>query len=133
MNRFRCKMLISGLAGLLACLLLAAISTWLVTGGRVKPPLPPFLPLTLVLVVILAGFSLAEIPLMVYALRRLTLERQSNQGAVVAVNAIYVAFASAYGLPLLFLTGDLTWTLALCSLALVRLISSLLFVREAAS
>jgi hypothetical protein len=132
MNHFRRNMLISGFAGLLACLLLAAFSAWLVTGGQVKPPLPPFLPLTLVLVVILGGFSLLEVPLMVYALRRLAIERQANQKAIVGMNTLYVAFAAAYGLPILFITGDLPWSLALCSLSLVRFVSTLLFVREAA-
>jgi len=132
MNHFRRNILISGLVGLLACLLLAAVAAWLVTGGRVIPPLPPFLPLTLVLVLILGGFSLVEIPLMVYTLRRLAIERHGNQGAVVGMNALYVAFAAVYGLPLLFLTGDLAWSLALCSLAFVRFGSSLLFVRQAA-
>ncbi|MGD8623632.1 MAG: hypothetical protein PVJ34_03775 [Anaerolineae bacterium] len=132
MNHFRRNILASGFAGLLACLLLAAFATWLVTGGRVKPPFPPFLPLTLVLVAILGGFSLLEVPLMVYALRRLAIERQANHKVVVGMNTLYVAFAAAYGLPILFITGDLTWSLALCSLSLVRFASSLLFVRQAA-
>jgi hypothetical protein len=132
MNHFRRNIAVSGFAGLLACLLLAAFASWLVTGGRVEPPFPPFLPLTLVLVVILGGFSLVEIPLMVYTLRRLAIERSGNQQAVIAMNAFYVAFAAAYGLPILFLTGELAWSLALCSLSFLRLVSSLLFVRQAA-
>jgi hypothetical protein len=132
MNQFRRNMLISGLAGLLVCLLLFVVASWLVTGGQVKPPFPPFLPLTLVLVVILGGFSLIEVPLMVYTLRRLAIERRNNQGVVVGMNALYVAFAVVYGLPLLFLTGDAAWSFVLCSLSFVRLASSLLFVRQAA-
>ena len=132
MNHFRRNMLISGLAGLLVCLLLFVVASWLVTSGRVKPPFPPFLPLTLVLVVILGGFSLVEVPLMVYTLRRLAIERRNNQGVVVGMNALYVAFAVVYGLPLLFFTGDAAWSFVLCSLAFVRLASSLIFVRQAA-
>lgn len=132
MSRFHARLLLGGFAGLLLAGLATGLGLGLLAAGVVKPPFS-WLPLTLVLVVILGGFSLAEIPLMVFALRRLAAERQGNLGAVVSLNALYVAFAVVYGLPVLLLTGDRTWGLLLCGLSLVRLASSQLLVREPAA
>jgi hypothetical protein len=129
-SRFQRNLLLSGLAGLLACGLLATAAAWLSTGGVVKAPLP-YPALTLLFVLIFGGFSLAEIPLMVFAMRRLLIERQENYRFVLGLNALFVFFAAVYGTPVLLLTGNLTWGLALCGLGIVRLAASLLFVREA--
>ena len=94
------------------------------------PVLLPYPSVTLLLALVFGGFSLAEIPVMVFALRRLLIERQGNRGVVLALNALYVFFAAVYGLPVLLLTGSLGWGLALCGLGAVRLASSLLFLRE---
>lgn len=130
-SRFRTHLLLSGLAGLLAAGLLAGLATGLMATGVVEPPFS-FLPLTLLLVLILGGFSVAEMPIMVFALRRLAVERRSNYGVVLGLNVLYVSFAAVYGLPVLLLTGDLLWGLLLCALSVARLASSQLFVRETA-
>jgi hypothetical protein len=131
-SRFRARLLASGLAGLLLAGLATGLGLGLLAAGVVKPPFS-WLPLTLLLVAILGGFSLAEIPFMVFALRRLAAERRGNAGAVLGLNALYVAFAAVYGLPVLLLTGDRAWGLLLCGLSLVRLVSSQLLVREPAA
>jgi hypothetical protein len=130
MHRFRYNLLLSGLSGLLVCGLLAAISTWLVTTGVIVPPLP-FRLVSVLTVLVFGGFSLAEIPLMVFTMRRLVAERPDNQGVVMGLNALYVFFAAVYGAPVLLLTGSITWGLTLCALGLVRFIASLVFVHEA--
>jgi len=132
MSRFRARLLFSGLAGLLLAGLATGLGLGLLAAEVIRPPFS-WLPLTLLLVVILGGFSLAEIPLMVFALRRLAAERRGNLGPVVGLNALYVAFAVVYGLPVLLLTGDRIWGLLLCGLSLVRLASSQLLVREPAT
>ena len=129
MNRFRRRLLLSGLAGLLACTLLAAVAAWLVTGGRVKAPLP-YPAVILLFTLIFGGISLAEIPMMVFAMHRLLVERKGNHGLVLGLNALFVFFATVYGVPVLLFTGSLAWGLALCALGIVRFLSSLLFVRE---
>jgi len=129
-SRFRTHLLLSGLAGLLLAGLLAGLAAGLLAAGVVEPPFS-FLPLTLLLVLILGGLSVAEIPIMVFALRRLAVERQSNYGVVLGLNVLYVSFAVVYGLPVLLLTGDLLWGLGLCALSAARLGSSQLLVREA--
>ncbi len=132
MSRFRTRLLLSGLAGLLLAGLATGLGLGLLAAEVITPPFS-WLPLTLLLVAILGGFSLAEIPFMVFALRRLAAERRDNVGAVLGLNALYVAFAVVYGLPVLLLTGDRAWGLLLCGLSLVRLVSSQLLVRESAT
>jgi hypothetical protein len=129
MSRFRVHLLLSGLGGLLLAGLATGVGLGLLATGAIKPPFS-WLPLTLLLVLVLGGFSLAEIPLMVFALRRLAAERRGNRVAVLGLNAVYVAFAAVYGLPVLLLTGDLVWGLVLCGLSLARLVVSQLLVRE---
>lgn len=122
----------SSLGGLLVAGIATGVGIALRAGGTVEPPFS-FLPLTLLLVAIFGGFSLAEIPLMVFALRRLAMERRGNAGVVLGLNALYVFFAAVYGLPVLLLVPELAWGLALCALSLVRLASSQLFVQEPAT
>jgi hypothetical protein len=127
MSRPRLLLLLSGSFGLLACSLLAATVAQLMANDIIRPLLP-FRAVTVLLTVMLGAFSLAEIPIMVYAMRRLLVERQGNHVIVLALNALYVFFAAVYGAPVLLLTGDIGWGLALCSLGILRLVSSLVFV-----
>jgi hypothetical protein len=129
-KRFRLRLLLSGLAGLLAGGLLTAVAIRLVTGGIISI-LMPHPVMAVLLAVILGAFSLAEIPMMVYAMRRLVVERRGNYGVVLGLNALFVFFAAIYGIPVLLLTGGLGWGLTLCSLGGVRFVASLLFVHEA--
>jgi hypothetical protein len=138
---FRYHLLLSGLGGLAADAALAAAAAWLIMNGVIKAPLPydlahsahaPGLPtvVTLLTTVTFAGFSLAEIPIMVLAMRRLAAERPSNHAFVLGLNAIFCFFAAVYGVLVLLLTGSIVPGLALCALGVVRLMASLLFVHE---
>jgi hypothetical protein len=129
MSTFRRSLVVSGLVGLSACGLLAALGARLMASGTLEALLPHRL-LVLLLGLVLGAFSLAEIPIMVFALRRLAVERRGNRGLVIGLNALYVFFAAVYGLPVLLLTGHLAWGLTLCSFGLLRFVTSLLFVRE---
>jgi hypothetical protein len=128
MNHFRRLVLGSGLAGLLLAGLLAAACTWLVAGGILNPPLPQP-PIVVLLAVMFGALSLAEIPMMVFAMRRLAAERRGNYGFVLGLNALFVFFAAVYAAPVLLLTGSLGWGLALAVLSVLRLAASLLFVQ----
>jgi uncharacterized membrane-anchored protein len=132
MGRFRRNLLLAGVGGLLASLLLAAVSTWIATSGILIPPFP-YRVVTLLLIVVLGGFSLAEIPMMIFVMRRLSAERPDNHRVVVGLNALYVLFATVYGVPVILLTGSVGWGLALCALSVVRFVTSLAFVQEPAS
>lgn len=118
----------SSLVGLAGAVLLAAGAAWLVAGGRVRPPFshPMF---ALVFAIIFGGFSLVEVPLMVFAMRRLLVERPSNRRAVTGLNAVYVLFAAIYALPVFFFTGNLAWGWILSALSLLRFATSLIFIR----
>jgi hypothetical protein len=129
MTRFRRRLLLSGLGGLAANAALAAIAALLVGSGVIKAPLP-YDVVTVLTSIILAGFSLAEIPMMILAMRRLAAERPNNQLFVLGLNATFTFFAAVYGVPVLLLTGSMAPGLALCALGVVRLIASMLFVRE---
>lgn len=139
MDRLRRDLFLTGLGGLLLAALLASGAAWLVSSGTLEPPLPYPL-ITGMFAAVFCAFSLAEIPLMVYTMRRLEIERrpesggadQGNRPAVLGLNALYVCFAAVYGLPVILFTGNLGWGLALCSLAVVRLATSLLFVARPA-
>jgi hypothetical protein len=127
MSKLRRKLLLSGLGGLLGCGLVASVAAWLVHGEVVKALLPYPL-VTLLLVLVFGGFSLAEIPLMVFTMRRLLVERRGNHGFVLGLNALFVAFAAVYGAPVLLQSGNLGWGLGLCGLGIARLAASLVFV-----
>jgi hypothetical protein len=139
MDRLRRDLLLTGLGGLLLAALLTAGAAWLVISHALKPPFPYPL-IAGVFAAVFCAFSLAEIPLMVYIMRRLEIERrpeggvrgQGNRPAVLGLNALYVFFAGVYGLPVVLFTGYLGWGLALCSLAVVRLATSLFFVARPA-
>jgi len=121
--------MLSGFAGLMACAALAALAAWLIVAGLIKAPLPH--PLVILLATaVLGSLSLAEIPMMVLAIRHLAAERPNDQALVLGLTALFVFFAAVYGAPVILLTGSLIWGLALCALGLVRLAASLLLVRE---
>jgi hypothetical protein len=131
MSQLRRNLVLSGLGGLLANGLVAGVSAWLVSSDTLDVLLP-FPVVTLLLVLVFGGFSVAEIPIMVCAMRRLLVERRGNYGFVLGLNTIFVFFAAVYGAPVLLLTGSLGWGLALCGLGIARLVASLLFVHESA-
>jgi hypothetical protein len=126
---FRYHLLLSGLGGLAANAALAAVTAWLIGSGVIRAPLP-YDSVTLLISIIFAGLSLAEIPMMVLAMRRLAAERPNNHAFVLGLNAIFCFFAAVYGVPVLLLTGSIVPGLALCALGVLRLIASLLFVHE---
>jgi hypothetical protein len=132
MSRFRRNLILAGIGGLLASLLLAVVSSWMLTSGMLSPPLP-YRSVALLLVIVLGGFSLAEIPIMIFTMRRLSAERTDNHRVVAGLNALYVLFAAVYGVPVSLLTGSVGWGLALCALSLVRFVTSMAFVQESTS
>jgi hypothetical protein len=126
---FRRNLVWSALAGLFIDGLLATLATWLVTSSLIRPPLPQPL-IVILLAVMFGGISLVEIPLMIFGLRRLAIERPSTRWLVPGLNAVYVSFAGVYGTPVLVLTGSLACGWILCGLGLVRAATALFLVQE---
>jgi hypothetical protein len=127
MSRFRCLLLWGGLAGLALDGLLAGLCTWLVTGD-ILPVLLPQPLIGILLAVFLGAFSLAEIPVMILAMRRLAADRPGKPSLVLGLNAVFCFFAGVYAAPLLLLTANLGWGWALSGLGILRLATGLLFV-----
>jgi hypothetical protein len=77
----------------------------------------------------LAIFSLAEIPLMIFGIKRMA-RSVDPRGIYVALatNVIYVLFGAVYALPFILLTGRLADGLALAALAIVRFISAMVYL-----
>ncbi len=118
----RSRLVLSGLAGIVggAALMGGALFvsqrsglTPLVTGRW-----------TLALLGFVLFFSLAEIPMMIYALRRLTASA-SGVGPAMLINAAFTFFGAVYAAPFLLLTGLVEVSLALAGLCLVRLAGAL--------
>ena len=74
-------------------------------------------------------FSLAEIPMMVFGMRRIT-RRASARWLAVLTNASFTFFAALYAVPLILLTGRVWVGVALAGLGLVRFVSALCFVPD---
>ena len=129
MSHFRRNLLAAGIGGLLASLLLAAGSLWVVKFGILSPPLP-YRSVAWLLSVILGAISLAEIPVMIFTMRRLSTERTENHRLVAGLNALYTFFAAVYGVPVSLVTGNVGLGLALCTLSVVRFVTSLAFVQD---
>jgi hypothetical protein len=129
---FRRNLLVSGLVGLFLCGFLTAVAISLVASGVLRPPLP-YPGVTLIFIVVFGAFSIAEIPMMVFAMHRLVIERKGNYAVVLGLNGLYVSFAGVYALPVILFTGSIGGGLALSALGIVRLAASLLRVREPAN
>ena len=130
MGRFRRSLALSGLAGLLTGALLTSGSLWLVASGTLSPPLP-YRIVEIVLVIVLTAISLLEIPLMIFAIRRLASGSSGNNRRIAAViNGLFVLFAAVYAVPVSLLTGNMVWTLILSALCIIRFATSMAFVRE---
>jgi hypothetical protein len=119
----RSRLALSGLAGIAggAALMGGALFVWqrsgltpLITGQRGMLALLGFV----------LFFSLGEVPLMIYALRRLTASAAGVRPAL-ATNAAFTFFSAVYAAPFLLLTGQVAVSLALAGLCLVRLAGAL--------
>jgi hypothetical protein len=128
-SRFRCSLLWGGLAGLALDGLLAGLCTWLVDSDIVPVLLPQPL-IGILLAIFLGAFSLAEIPVMILAMRHLAKNRPDRPSLVLGLNALFCFFAGIYAAPLLLLTAHLGWGWALAGLGILRLAASLLFVHR---
>ena len=114
-----------GLAGVAAGAALTTVAAWVAASGTVPRLVPPG-PATWVLLGIALVFSLAELPLMVFALRRMA--GAAPHRLVVLTTAAFVFFAAFYAAPFTILTGQVIIGIALAGLCLVRLVCVLVFV-----
>jgi hypothetical protein len=77
----------------------------------------------------LAVFSVAEIPLMIFTMRRMAANANPRSKYVVLITVTgYTFFGAVYAAPFILLTGYLWSGVALAGLSLARFISALTFL-----
>lgn len=130
----RGAILASGLLGLTGAILLTAASVAVITAGLVPALLTDPL-LVWGLFLFLLTLSGLEIPLMIFTMQRMAASPNPRAGTLVwLTNTAYTFFAAVYAAPFILLTGasplELGAGIGLAALSLVRLISSLVFLRN---
>jgi len=123
----RRPLLLSGLAGWAGGALFFLGIAWVQHSAHLPVPLKGGLAAAFIFCL---AFSIAEMPLMVFGLRKIS----SGTGGgsltdLMATNAFYTFFASVYAVLFVLLTGSVLLGAALVGLGVIRLVSSLIFVR----
>ncbi|RME74367.1 MAG: hypothetical protein D6784_10075 [Chloroflexi bacterium] len=124
----RTELALSGLVGLAAA--------GLATGLTILIVRQPWMPQVITrpvwvwtLFLMLGGISAAEIPVMVYGMRRMAARPgRSVRYLLWLTNGFYVFFAAVYAAPYILLTSRPGTGAVLAGLSLIRFISSLLFL-----
>ncbi|MCB0208285.1 MAG: hypothetical protein KDJ52_03080 [Anaerolineae bacterium] len=128
----RANIIATGLMGLVGAIVVIGMSLSIVVSNWIPILLTrPIIIWTLFLVLLF--FSVAEIPLMVYSMRRIAASTNPKAGYLVLLtNTGYTFFAGVYAAPFILLAGRSTLELVagvlLGSLAFVRFISTLIFL-----
>lgn len=130
----RGSILSSGLPGLAGAILLTAACVAVMASGLIPALLSGPL-LVWGLFLFLFTLSVLEIPLMIFSMRRMVASPNPRAGVLVwLTNMAYTFFAAVYAAPFILLAGasqlELGAGIGLAALSLVRLISSLVFLRN---
>jgi hypothetical protein len=123
----RRPLLFSGLAGWAGGVLFFLGIAWAQDSAHLPVPLQGWL--AAAAFIFCLAFSIAEMPIMVFGLKKMSAEPGGGSPtALMATNAFYAFFASAYAVVFLLLTGSVLLAAALVGLGVIRLGSSLVFV-----
>lgn len=126
----RNNLIVTGLVGLFGAMLLMALCIIIVAQGWF-PILLASSSLVWGLFLFLAVLSIAEIPVMIFGMRRILAEANPKAEYVILfTNAAYTFFAAAYAAPFILLTGGIWPGLALAGLTLARFASSITFLPQ---
>ena len=128
----RNSLIISGTLGLAANISLTAVCIFVMASGRISPLLDHSL-LISILFFFLLFFSLLEIPVMIFGMRRMLASVNPKAKYVVLVtNFGYTLFAAVYAAPFILLAGRTTFTLfigaLMSALGFARFITAMLFL-----
>ena len=130
----RSSVIATGLVGVTGAIFLTAVCLFVISADLYTPPLSRW-DYGLMLFLFLLFFSLLEIPLMVFSLRRM-LDSVNPKAKYVAMftNGAYTFFAAVYAVPFILLAGDSTGKLVigvgLSALCFVRFISTVVFLPD---
>jgi hypothetical protein len=126
----RNRLAVSGGLGIVAGAALTGGAVFLLQRGALLPLLSGTW--TWLLLAFLFCFSVAEIPVMILAMRQIA-KSISTTGLITLINFIFAFFAAVYVLPFLLLTGRIGIGVGLASLGLVRVLAAVLFIPAAQS
>jgi hypothetical protein len=124
----RNRIVLTGLIGLAGAVILTAfcllLMVWQTIPVLVANPIYVW-----ALLLFLLAFSVAEIPVMIFGIRRIA-ESANPRAKYVALllNSGYVFFGAVYAAPFILLTGRLGLGTALAALSLVRFASAIIFL-----
>ena len=130
----RSSVIATGLVGVIGAIFLTAVCLFVVSAELITPPLSRW-DYVLMLFLFLLFFSLLEIPVMVFSLRRMV-DSINPKAKYVAMftNSAYTFFAAVYAVPFILLAGDSTGKLVigvgLSALCFVRFISTVVFLPD---
>ncbi len=124
----RRSIVLSALIGLLGAVVLTALCLFVMAKGWIPVLItnPIFL---WAIFLFLVFFSVAEIPVMVFAIRRIA-DSANPKAKYVALlaNVGYTFFGAVYAVPFIFLTGRLGLGAAMAALCFVRFLSVVIFI-----
>jgi hypothetical protein len=128
----RRSIITTGLIGLGGAVLLAAASIWVMLQGWI-PPLLSQPQYVWGIFLFLLAFSLLEIPVMIFSMRRMIASINPRAKYVVmATNAGYTLFAGVYAVPFILLAGhswlELGSGALMAALSFVRFFTSMVFL-----
>jgi hypothetical protein len=126
----RASIVLTGLVGFIGAVVLTALCLFIMAQGWMPRLVsrPVFL---WGIFLFLAFFSIVEIPLMIYAIRRIAVGSSPKARYIALLTNIgYVFFAAVYAAPFILLTGELWFGAALATLSLARLITAIIFLPQ---
>ncbi|MBN1991306.1 MAG: hypothetical protein JW953_01275 [Anaerolineae bacterium] len=124
----RASIVLTGLIGLIGAVILTAFCVLVMAQAWIPALLTSPL-IVWVLFLFLAVFSVAEIPIMIFGIRRIAASANPRAKYVALLtNTGYNFFAAVYAAPFILLTGNLWAGAALAALSLARFVSALIFL-----
>jgi hypothetical protein len=131
----RSSVILTGLVGLVGTIILTAGCLFIMTSGWIRPFLNEAIHVW-GLFLFLLFFSVAEIPVMVFGMRRMAASTNPKaKYMVLLANVGYTFFAGLYAVPFILLAGKSWLELAagalMAALSLIRLSSAVIFLPNA--
>jgi hypothetical protein len=124
----RLSIALVGLVGLIGAVIFTAFCVYIVTQDWFSIIITNAW-VVLGLFLFLALFSVAEIPVMIFGMRKILESSNRHARAIVYITtAGYTFFAAVYAAPFILLTGNVWAGIALAALSLVRFISAVTFL-----
>lgn len=124
----RNSLILSGLVGLIGAVIITALC-FVVMGWGLIPVLITRSLYVWATFLFLLIFSVTEIPVMIFGMRRIAASANSKAKYVaLLVNCGYVFFGAVYAVPFILLTGHVWLSLTLALLSLVRFITAIMYL-----